>query len=132
MSSKAQRPAYNAAPAPLGVGPAKPYSYAYEVVDPAGGNAYGHRETSSGDGIISGEYRVVLPDTRTQIVKYSVSAETGYVAEVTYDGTPTFPEATTKRVKHIRYTNLWKTASKLAFGKRCLKDSGLRYFSPTH
>merc|ERR1711936_1178553 len=90
---EAQRPAYNAAPAPLVVGPAKPYSYAYEVVDPAGGNAYGHRETSSGDGIISGEYRVVLPDTRTQIVKYSVSAETGYVAEVTYEGTPTFPEA---------------------------------------
>ena len=70
------------------VGPAKPYNYAYEVVDPAGGNAYGHRENSNGAGLIEGEYRVVLPDTRTQIVKYSVSAETGYVAEVTYEGTP--------------------------------------------
>ena len=42
---KAQRPAYKAAPAPLvAVGPAKPYSYAYEVVDPTqSGNAYGHR-----------------------------------------------------------------------------------------
>ena len=73
--------------AQIAVNPAKPYSYAYEVVDPAGGNAYGHRETSSGTGLIEGEYRVVLPDTRTQIVKYSVSAETGYVAEVSYEGT---------------------------------------------
>ena len=87
---EAQRP-YKAQPAPaplVAVGPAKPYSYAYEVVDPAGGNAYGHRENSNGAGLIEGEYRVVLPDTRTQIVKYSVSAETGYVAEVTYEGTP--------------------------------------------
>merc|ERR1712203_629120 len=31
--------------APLVVGPAKPYSYAYEVVDPvASGNAFGHRK----------------------------------------------------------------------------------------
>ena len=74
--SKPQRPTYAAAPVPvaagpplaaLEVGPAKPYSYAYEVIDPAGGNAYGHREQS--DGVITeGEYRVVLPDTRTQIV----------------------------------------------------------------
>lgn len=56
--------------APLVVGPAKPYSYAYEVVDPvASGNAFGHRETSDGAGTVTGEYRVVLPDTRTQIVK---------------------------------------------------------------
>ena len=76
------------APAPLvAVGPTKPYSYAYEVVDPAGGNAYGHREASNGAGLIEGEYRVVLPDTRTQIVKYRVSPDTGYVAEVTYEGT---------------------------------------------
>merc|ERR1711928_170847 len=69
------------------VNPAKPYSFAYEVVDPAGGNAYGHRETSSGKGCVEGEYRVVLPDTRTQIVKYSVCPDTGYVAEVSYEGT---------------------------------------------
>merc|ERR1711899_41284 len=82
----------NYAPAPsaaLAVGPAKPYSFAYEVIDPNGGNAYGHRESSDGV-VVEGEYRVVLPDTRTQIVTYSVSAETGYVAEVRYEGTPVF------------------------------------------
>merc|ERR1739844_830798 len=89
--AKAQVP-YSAGPvsAPLVVNPAKPYSFAYEVIDPAGGNAYGHRESSDG-AVIEGEYRVVLPDTRTQIVTYSVTAETGYVAEVRYEGTPVFP-----------------------------------------
>merc|ERR1712241_151563 len=76
--------------AALAVGPAKPYSYAYEVIDPAGGNAYGHRESSDGT-VVEGEYRVVLPDTRAQIVTYTSSAETGYVAEVRYEGTPVFP-----------------------------------------
>ena len=54
---EAQKPSYAPQPAALVVGPAKPYSYAYEVVDPAGGNAYGHRETSDGSGAIEGEYR---------------------------------------------------------------------------
>merc|ERR1711971_242728 len=77
--------------AALVAGPAKPYSFAHEVIDPAGGNAYGHRETS--DGVtVEGEYRVVLPDSRTQIVTYSSSAATGYVAEVRYEGTPVFPD----------------------------------------
>ena len=61
---------YGPQSAALVVGPAKPYSFAYEVVDSAAsGNAFGHRETSDGNGAFSGEFRVVLPDTRTQIVK---------------------------------------------------------------
>ena len=102
VSAMPQRPRYNSAPvapvvavgppsAALAVGPAKPYSFAYEVVDPAGGNAYGHRENSDGNGVTEGEYRVVLPDTRTQIVKYRVTPETGYVATVTYEGTAAAP-----------------------------------------
>ena len=88
---KAQRP-YKRQAAPLvAVGTAKPYSFAYEVVDPTGGNAYGHRENSDGNGVVVGEYRVVLPDTRTQIVKYRVTPDTGYVAEVTYEGTAAAP-----------------------------------------
>ena len=71
------RPRYSPAPVPvvagpthaaLTVGPAKPYSYAYEVVDPLGGTNFGHRESSDGV-VVKGEYRVVLPDTRTQIVR---------------------------------------------------------------
>ena len=88
---EAQKPSYAPQPAALVVGPAKPYSFAYEVVDSAGGNAYGHRENSDGNGVTEGEYRVVLPDTRTQIVKYRVTPEAGYVAEVTYEGTAAAP-----------------------------------------
>ena len=67
----APAPVVPVAPAPLAalqVGPAKPYSFAYEVVDPLGGTNFGHRETSDG-GVVEGEYRVVLPDGRTQIVR---------------------------------------------------------------
>jgi hypothetical protein len=48
--------------------PARPYSFGYEVVDAEAGNAYGHREGTD-DGVTKGEFRVVLPDTRTQIVR---------------------------------------------------------------
>ena len=93
-------PQYAAGPvsAPLVVNPAKPYSFAYEVIDPNGGNAFGHKESSDGT-VVTGEYRVVLPDTRTQIVTYSASAETGYVAEVRYEGTPVFPAVAAKSAR---------------------------------
>ena len=99
-----QKASYAPQPAALAVGPAKPYSFAYEVIDPAGGNAYGHKESSDG-GVVRGEYRVVLPDTRTQIVTYSVSAETGYVAEVRYEGTPVFPAVAVKSARLQQASN---------------------------
>lgn len=40
-----------------------------------------------------GEYRVLLPDGRTQVVKYYVNGDEGYVAEVTYEGTANFDAA---------------------------------------
>ena len=50
-------------------GPAQPYSYAYEVVDPAAALNYGQQESSDGAGVVTGEYRVLLPDGRTQVVR---------------------------------------------------------------
>ena len=89
--SKPDADGYSTRPRParleLGpAGPAKPYSFAYEVIDPLGDANFGHRESS--DGVVTeGEYRVVLPDGRTQIVTYSASDATGYVADVRYEGT---------------------------------------------
>ena len=87
-----RRPRPVPVPAPLKVGPAKPYSFAYEVIDPLGDANFGHRESS--DGVVTeGEYRVALPDGRLQIVTYTASDATGYVADVKYEGTARFPEA---------------------------------------
>ena len=72
-----KKPSYNPGPPPGGpvsaalqlapVGPPKPYAFAYEVIDPLGSTNFGHRETSDGN-VVEGEYRVALPDGRTQIV----------------------------------------------------------------
>ena len=71
--------------------PNEPYSFAYESVDPSTGMAFGHKE--SFDGVnTQGEYRVVLSDCRTQIVTYSVTPPSGYVADVKYEGTPCAPQ----------------------------------------
>lgn len=44
----------------------KSYEFGYAVKDPYTGNDYGRKETSDGN-TVQGEYRVQLPDGRTQI-----------------------------------------------------------------
>ena len=51
-----------------------------------------HREGDQ-HGNMRGEYSVALPDGRIQHVKYTADHYNGYVAEVTYEGTPVYPEA---------------------------------------
>ncbi|KYQ54341.1 Pro-resilin [Trachymyrmex zeteki] len=63
----------------------QPYSFQYEVVDPPSGNDYSQRESSDGN-VVQGEYRVLLPDSRTQIVRYMADDANGYNAEVQYEG----------------------------------------------
>lgn len=64
----------------------RPYSFQYEVRDPPSGNDYGQQETSDGNGVVRGEYRVLLPDSRTQIVRYTADDVNGYRADVRYEG----------------------------------------------
>ena len=52
---------------PLGA----PYNYSYEVKDEPAGLNFGQNENSDGS-VVSGEYRVLLPDGRTQIVRYDI------------------------------------------------------------
>ncbi|XP_043220064.1 pro-resilin-like [Amphibalanus amphitrite] len=71
-------------------GPGVPYSFNWAVDEPDYGNQYGHQEES--DGVVTqGEYRVLLPDGRTQIVTYSVEGDSGFQATVTYEGEAQFP-----------------------------------------
>ncbi|XP_037079579.1 uncharacterized protein LOC119100606 [Pollicipes pollicipes] len=63
-------------------GPGVPYSFSWAVDEPDYGNNCGHSEES--DGIVTqGEYRVLLPDSRIQIVTYGVEGDSGYQAQVT-------------------------------------------------
>lgn len=68
-----------------------PFDFGYNVVDHYSGNDYGHNSNSDGK-VVNGEYRVALPDGRTQIVKYTADHYNGFVAEVSYEGEAQYPE----------------------------------------
>merc|ERR1739846_179627 len=65
--------------------PPKPDVYEYGGVDPSG-LAAAKTESQDADGVVHGEYRVELPDGRTQIVTYHADHVNGYVADVKYEG----------------------------------------------
>jgi len=62
-----------------------PFNYQWEVNDEYSGNQYNHDSQSDGE-VTQGEYRVLLPDGRTQIVTYTADHVNGFQAEVTYEG----------------------------------------------
>merc|ERR1711899_429610 len=78
-------------PEPAYDGPAV-YEYGYAVADDYSGANFAANENRDGYAT-NGEYRVNLPDGRTQIVTYSVNdAYGGYVADVKYEGVAQYPE----------------------------------------
>ena len=72
--------------------PTRSYSYKYAVADDQSGADFGQSETRDDKGTVQGEYRVVLPDGRTQIVTYRVDEDSGYMAEVRYEGVAHYPK----------------------------------------
>ncbi|XP_034244939.1 pro-resilin-like [Thrips palmi] len=66
------------------------YDFSYEVKDPNTGNDFGHRQSRSG-GQTQGQYRVLLPDGRMQVVDY-VSDRDGFRPNIRYEdvGVPVF------------------------------------------
>merc|ERR1711970_1055313 len=80
------------------VGPDAPpvYAYEYGVADEYSGANFGQNEARDGY-TTNGEYRVALPDGRTQVVTYNVAdAYSGYVADVKYTGEPHYGPAPVK------------------------------------
>ena len=71
-------------------GPAS-YDFNWAVNDPPSGNDYGQHESRDGDNT-QGSYFVLLPDGRLQRVEYTVSGDSGFVAQVTYEGEAQFPQ----------------------------------------
>merc|ERR1712200_235952 len=70
-----------------------PYTYNYAVADDYSNSNFNATESSDGAGNAEGSYSVALPDSRIQHVNYHSDPVSGYVAEVTYDGTAAYPEA---------------------------------------
>ncbi|XP_047479404.1 cuticle protein 19.8-like [Penaeus chinensis] len=61
------------------------YNFDWVVKDDYSANDYGHQESRDGYNT-QGSYYVQLPDGRLQKVTYHVDGDSGYVAEVTYEG----------------------------------------------
>ncbi|XP_064077116.1 cuticle protein 8-like [Macrobrachium nipponense] len=68
------------------------YDFNWAVRDESSENDFGHQEARDGDNT-QGSYYVRLPDGRLQTVKYFVDGDSGYVAEVNYDGEARFPDS---------------------------------------
>merc|ERR1712203_65525 len=87
----APAPAYGKGPV-YEDGPAV-YQYEYAVQDDYSGANFGQNEKRDGYAT-SGQYRVLLPDGRTQTVTYNTAdAYSGNVAQVTYEGHATYGPA---------------------------------------
>lgn len=50
--------------------PGMPFDFQYSVKDAPTSNDYNHKAVSDGD-VTRGEYRVAMPDGRTQVVRYT-------------------------------------------------------------
>nr|XP_045624401.1 pro-resilin-like isoform X1 [Procambarus clarkii] len=72
--------------------PAK-YDFNWAVKDDASGNDFGQQETRDGPHT-QGSYYVLLPDGRLEKVAYNVNGDSGYVAQVTYEGQVQYPTQT--------------------------------------
>jgi hypothetical protein len=88
----AHAPAYKAAPE-VYPDEVSPYTYTYAVADDYSKSNFKASETSDGAGNAEGSYTVALPDGRIQTVNYKSDGYNGYVADVSYEGTPVYPEA---------------------------------------
>ncbi|XP_063591632.1 pro-resilin-like [Penaeus indicus] len=51
---------------------------------------FGHQESRDGD-FTQGSYYVRLPDGRLQTVNYNVQGDSGFLAEVSYEGQAQYP-----------------------------------------
>ncbi|XP_042227205.1 cuticle protein 19-like [Homarus americanus] len=72
------------------------YDFDWSVKDEDSGNDFGHQESRDGDNT-KGSYTVQLPDGRLQTVTYYVDGDSGYVAEVSYEGEAQYPESSEYR-----------------------------------
>ncbi|XP_064122605.1 pro-resilin-like [Macrobrachium nipponense] len=78
------------------------YNFNWAVDHDPSSNEFGHQETRDGDDT-QGSYYVQLPDGRLQTVKYFVDGDSGYVAEVNYEGSASFESGSGESNERPRY-----------------------------
>jgi hypothetical protein len=84
------------APAPAPYKPVEklapqPYAYEYGVADDYSKANFKKTETQDAEGKVAGSFTIALPDGRIQTTTYTADHYNGFVAEVTYEGTPVYP-----------------------------------------
>ncbi|KAI9560274.1 hypothetical protein GHT06_014289 [Daphnia sinensis] len=67
------------------------YSFGYVIKDQDTFNDFEQQEKRDGD-VVTGSYRVSLPDGRVQLVNYRSAPETGNIMQVSYEGEAKYPD----------------------------------------
>ncbi|XP_068210415.1 pro-resilin-like [Palaemon carinicauda] len=92
---QARRPSFNSFESDESFEDAK-YSFQLGVHDDSTSASFEHQESRNEDET-QGSYTVQLPDGRRQTVRYFVNGDSGYVAEVTYEGEARYPDSDESR-----------------------------------
>merc|ERR1712201_39353 len=71
--------------------PPQPYAYEYGVADDYSKANFKKTETQDANGLVAGSFVIALPDGRIQTTTYTADHGNGFVADVTYEGTPVYP-----------------------------------------
>merc|ERR1712037_381025 len=74
-----------------GEAPPPAFAYEYGVNDDYSKANFKKTETQDANGVVAGSYVIALPDGRIQTTKYTADHVNGFVAEVSYEGTPVYP-----------------------------------------
>ncbi|XP_064122628.1 pro-resilin-like [Macrobrachium nipponense] len=86
------------------------YAFDWAVRHESSENDFGHQESRDGDET-QGSYYVRLPDTRLQKVTYRVEGDSGYVADVSYEGEAQFPDSYESRESDEAYRRYYSSGS---------------------
>ncbi|XP_076061357.1 uncharacterized protein LOC143037127 [Oratosquilla oratoria] len=76
------------------------YQFTHAVKDEESYNDFGHQEARD-DENTQGSYYVQLPDGRLQKVTYYVDGDSGFVAEVSYEGEARYPEPDSSEERNV-------------------------------
>ena len=70
----------------------QPYQYQYGVKDDYSKSNFAKTESQDDKGNVQGTFVISLPDGRIQTTTYTADPVRGFIAEVTYQGEPVYPE----------------------------------------